>query len=42
MGDWLRDFYDDIDGGRLDALPGRTTEDLFFQMGGMAPIHGPA
>jgi ketosteroid isomerase-like protein len=42
MADWLREFYDDVDNGRIDSLAERCTEDLSFQVGGMSPINGRA
>jgi ketosteroid isomerase-like protein len=40
MTDWLRDFYDDIDNGRIDPLTKRCAENISFQMGSMTPIEG--
>jgi ketosteroid isomerase-like protein len=37
---WLRDFYDQVDGGRLDEFEKYCAEDIAFQMGGSKPVHG--
>ena len=40
MSDWLRDYYDELDTGRLDSWTERNAEDIVFQMGNLPPIEG--
>ena len=40
MSNWLRDYYDELDSGRLDSWTERNAEDIVLQMGNLPPIEG--
>jgi ketosteroid isomerase-like protein len=40
MGDWLRDYYDDVDNMRLEAFVDRHTDDVVVRFGNNPPAVG--
>ena len=40
MSNWLREFYDQVDGSNVDAFTEYCAEDVSFQMGAFPPIQG--
>jgi len=42
MGDWLRDYYDDVDGMRLQEFLDRHTDDVVVRFGNNPPAVGKA